>query len=35
MPDDVGSGDKEEWRSETQVLRKWDNRVSLLGTGGK
>ena len=35
MPDKFGSGDKEESRSETQEGRKWVNRVSKLGTGGK
>jgi hypothetical protein len=35
MPDEFGSGDKEELRSETRERRKWVNRVSELGTGGK
>jgi hypothetical protein len=33
--DESGSGDKKELRSETRELRKWVNRVSELGTGGK
>ena len=35
MPDEVGRADKKELRSETQERRKWVNRVSELGTGGK
>jgi hypothetical protein len=35
MPDEFGSGDKEELRSETRERRKWVNRVSELETGGK
>jgi len=30
-----GCGDKEELRSDTRERRKWVNRVSELGTGGK
>jgi hypothetical protein len=35
MPDEFGSGDKEDLRSETWERRIWVNRVSELGTGGK
>jgi hypothetical protein len=35
MPDEFGSGDKQELRSETRERRKWVNGVSELGTGGK
>jgi hypothetical protein len=35
MPDEFGSGDKDELRSETRERRKWVNRVSELRTGGK
>jgi len=34
-PDEFGSGDQYELRSETRERRKWVNRVSELGTGGK
>jgi hypothetical protein len=32
---EFGSGDKEELRSETRERRKWVDRVSEAGTGGK
>ena len=35
MPDEFGSGDKEELMSETREQRKWVNSVSEPGTGGK
>jgi hypothetical protein len=35
MLDEFGSGYKEELRFETRERRKWVNRVSELGTGGK
>jgi len=35
MPDEFGSGDKEELRSDTQEWRRWVDRVSELGTAGE
>jgi hypothetical protein len=35
IPDEFGSGDKEELGSETREQRKWVNRFLELGIGGK